>query len=177
MTRFIYLKSGQQVLVDDRDYDWLSKYTWCYSKNGGYAVRYAVVDGKRKMIFMHREIMDAPPHVLIDHKNQRRRDNQRANLRFCTPCQSQANKGKLKTNTSGYKGVCWRRGKWEARIQFQGRRLLLGRTASKGEAAMMYDIASKLLNKEFAALNFPTTRPSRPLEDHVENVLRRYNLR
>ena len=46
----------------------------------------------------------------IDHKNTIRDDDRLANLREATRGQNNYNTKRFSTNTSGLKGVCWRRG-------------------------------------------------------------------
>ena len=63
--RFIPLSKGQVAIVDAADFDWLSQWKWCamWSErtNSFYAVRSTPrVNGKQKMLRMHREIMKAP---------------------------------------------------------------------------------------------------------------------
>ncbi|MCA9330814.1 hypothetical protein KC957_02095, partial [Candidatus Saccharibacteria bacterium] len=77
------------------------------------------------------------------------------NLRFATRSQNQANKGLPSNNTSDYKGISWRKGKWEARIQYKGSRLYLGRFERAEDAALAYDVASRQLYGDFAGCNLP----------------------
>lgn len=62
------------------------------------------------------------------------------------------NKGLMPTNTSGYKGVFWRRdrSKWRAKI---GKKTI-GLFDSKIEAAKAYDREAKRIFGEFAKPNF-----------------------
>ncbi len=167
MTQTIALTKGYLALVDDANFARLSQLKWCYNSSG-YAVHYE----DRRTIFMHRLIMNAPPHLQVDHINQNRLDNRRENLRFATRSQNQANKGRQANNTSGYKGVSFRAGKWEARIRVAGGRLQLGRFDDPVTAALVYDAASRLFNVDFAGVNFPE-RPTSPEIDDLLNRLPR----
>ena len=162
MSKIIPLTKGAVARVDDADYTWLVQMgNWCLS-NKGYAVHYTRINGQRKVLYMHRLIMDAPPHLQVDHINRDRLDNRRANLRFATRSQNQANKGLQVNNTSRYKGVSWNRGRWEARIRVHnGRRVNLGRFDDPMTAALVYDAASRLFYADFAGCNFPE-RPTPP---------------
>lgn len=64
----------------------------------------------------------------IDHINRDRADNRIANLRITTRSENVCNTGLRSTNTSGYPGVSWHRGKgrWRAAIRLNGRKIHLG---------------------------------------------------
>lgn len=64
----------------------------------------------------------------IDHINRNRSDNRIENLRECSRSQNIANKPMQSNNTSGYKGVHWRKGrkKWQVRIKIDGKQRSLG---------------------------------------------------
>lgn len=75
----------------------------------------------------------------IDHINGNPSDNRWANLRVATHRQNLAN-CKLKTNNStGYKGVSKNRGKYQAQIRVEGKRLMLGRFNTMQEASVAYE--------------------------------------
>jgi hypothetical protein len=73
---------GKYAIVDDEDYDNLSKFNWHYSD--GYAARNTWrSDGKFKSFRMHRVIAHPPDNMLVDHINGNRLDNRKKNLRVC----------------------------------------------------------------------------------------------
>ena len=122
------------VLVDDEDYELLSKYSWY--RVSGHGTDYAVA-----RIYGHRLLMDAKPGEIIDHINGNGLDDQKNNLRRCTAAQNQANrKQKRAGTTSKYRGVFWakRDQKWVARIRANGIRYNIGSFASELEAAEAY---------------------------------------
>jgi hypothetical protein len=82
--REIKLSCGAKVIVDDEDYDWLSRWKWKKHRNG-YAVRNTTENGKRMTIYMHREIARATPGQEVDHKHGRKYDNRRSQLKVVTP--------------------------------------------------------------------------------------------
>lgn len=174
--RSIPLTKGMTTIVDVDDYDAISAIgRWCYS-NSGYAVHYYQDEqGRRKTLYLHRVIYQRilrhpiPPNFQVDHCNRNRIDNRRRNLRLATRSQNQAHKGLQVNNTSQYKGISFNRGCYEARIRHQGKRLHLGRYADGQEAALMYDAASRLLNREFAGCNFP----QQPTPPHIEQQLKK----
>ncbi len=166
MSQQIPLTQGQFALVDDADYDWLSPFRW-YLASSGYAVHFTTVNGQRKSVFMHRLVMNAPRGLHVDHLNQDRLDNRRANLRFATPSQNQAHRHRPSTNTSGYKGVTGAPGHWQVRLWVNKRRLHLGYYANLETAALLYDAAARRFYLDFATVNFP----DRPTPPEIEALL------
>ena len=78
---------------------------------------------------LHRIIMGELDGKEVDHINGNKHDNRRENLRLCNRTENNRNKGKLSTNTSGFKGVSWHKskGKWRAVIQVgEGKQKHLG---------------------------------------------------
>lgn len=158
----IPLPYGYEALIDDEDFEELSRYRWYI-----FLPSLSVVRAGR--IQMSRQIMNAPPDKLVDHRNGNRLDMQRANLRLCTDSQNQQNARKLKGATSKYKGVHFKHNKrvrnnimrsWQATI---GLRDIFGRSFNKSlgyffteeAAAKAYDEAARSFFKKFARLNFP----------------------
>jgi hypothetical protein len=71
------------VMVDEADYEWLSKKPW-WDLNG-----YAVTYGGTSVIGMHRLIMGVTdPSVKVDHKHGNRRDCRRSELQTLTGSQN-----------------------------------------------------------------------------------------
>jgi hypothetical protein len=158
--RRIYLGEGEWTIVDPADYYRFGNFKWGIDgqKTRFYAVRNVKNgDKKVKKVRLHREIMQAPVGVLVDHRNRETLDNRRANLRFATQSQNMQNRRKRKNTTSRYIGVCLdkQRGQWEVRIIHRGKRIWIGRFHTEIEAARVHDEAAKKYHGEFARLNFP----------------------
>ncbi len=159
--RKIHLGEDLFAIVDPPVFYQINRFNWVprRSRYGFYALRFTNEPGKPvRFSSMHREIMGFPEGYLVDHKNNNKLDNRIANLRLATRSQNVMNTLKRRTNTtSKYRGVCWRKdmGKWQSKIYFQNKRILLGYFDSEIEAAKAYDAAAKRYHKEFACLNFP----------------------
>jgi hypothetical protein len=149
----IPLTKGYIALISPEDYERVSQYRWCVTLSRGkvYAKRGAVIDGTHRTIRMHRFILDAPPGIEVDHINGNGLDNRRENLRLADNFDQQANTGKRRNNTSGFKGVYPVGRRWAAAIAGQ----YLGLFATAEEAAQAYDGAARQRNSAFARLNLP----------------------
>jgi hypothetical protein len=102
------LTRGKFAIVDPEDYPRLAKHKWFLAKSptGSYTARWQRLKAKntRKRIWMHREIIHIPKHLVCDHINRNGLDNRKANLRPATVSQNLCNRAKRKTKTrSKYK--------------------------------------------------------------------------
>ena len=75
-TKLIYLTQEKFTIVDETDYDWLTQWKWCFGSNG-YAIRseYKYLSPERKILRMHRIILNAPATMFVDHINRNKLDN------------------------------------------------------------------------------------------------------
>lgn len=162
MTKMIPV-GDRWAMVDDEDYERLARHRW-YLNEKGYAYRFTTPAENlpTSTLRMHREILDAPSGVEVDHVNGSILDNRRVNLREATGANNRRNSKKYagragRTTTSRYKGVslCGTTGRWRAQVNVDGRRQFSGRYDTEVEAAYAYDEAARRLHGEFASLNFP----------------------
>ncbi len=156
----IPLTKGYVALVDDEDFDLVSRFTWHAREDHRtvYAGTRMPKDGRLVFMRMHRLILNAPSDMQVDHINHNGLDNTRANLRVCTHAQNQHNLSFKSNNSSGYKGVDWKKDKrkWRAKISLGGNPKHIGYFACPIEAAQAYDRKALELFGDFAALNFPS---------------------
>ncbi len=150
--------------MDPADYERLRKYEWfaCKRRNGDsfYSKGYGTDKrtGKGKPVYMHQVILKVCKGMVVDHINNDGMDNRRSNLRAATYSQNMCNREKRSgAYTSKYKGICRNKekGKWRARIRFEGKIIHLGYFHSEIEAAKARDRAARKYHGEFACLNFP----------------------
>ena len=89
---------------------------------------------------------------MIDHRDGNPLNNRWRNLRLASHTENAANRPRLRSNTSGFKGVTFERrsGKWLAQIQKHGRRYPIGRYDTAQEAHEAYVAAARLLFGEYA---------------------------
>lgn len=104
----ISLNCDAVTVVDDADYDRIASYDWFLS-GAGYAAGFVPVEGKFRLVYLHRFLMNAQPGEIVDHINGCALDNRRANLRLVTPGQNGQNKRLSALSTTGLKGVGWHR--------------------------------------------------------------------
>lgn len=150
---------GKFTIVDPSDFYLLNAFDWltCGRDNNLYAARVIrSKTGQLNTILMHRQILNAPPGLLVDHSNTNSLDNRRSNLRLATPSQNSCNSRRDKSKTySRYRGVsfCKRKQKWFAAIRNQGRKLWLGYFDNEIDAALAYNQAAIKYHGDFARLN------------------------
>ena len=139
----IKLTRGKFALVDNKDYKWLNQWKWCCDSRG-YAVRHERKDeygtNPRKMIKMHKFIVNTPSEYETDHINHNRLNNRRNNLRIVNRRSNQMNAKLSKKNTSGYRGVYWDKKykRWCARAWFYGKSIFGGGFTNKLDAVKAY---------------------------------------
>jgi hypothetical protein len=135
MKKFLLTK-GYYALIDDEDFEKLSKYRWKVVDSGKpYAARSTYKEGRWHTVYMHREL--CPTDKTVDHINGNSLDNQKINLRPATVSEQAQNR---KSRTKGPKGVQRRseNGMYRAYI---GNRSI-GQYASEIEASSAYDSAA-----------------------------------
>lgn len=126
---------------------------WINTVNGN--KKYIRLSICKKHIYLHQAIFIYHHGYLpkyIDHVNGNSLDNRIENLREANQSLNIANSILSKANTSGYKGVVWRKdtNKWAAQITKNRKNYSLGSFENIEDAANAYKIASKNMFGEFA---------------------------
>ncbi|MDR2485549.1 MAG: HNH endonuclease, partial [Treponema sp.] len=85
---------GYEVLIDDEDYERVCVIKWRRTSAGPYFGTGKRINGKYKIVWLHRFIIDAPEGFEVDHINLDTLDNRKANLRVCTRAQNMHNRSK-----------------------------------------------------------------------------------
>src|SRR5204863_9695346 len=80
----VRLKRGEIALVDDQDFDLVSKFKWFRHKEGYAVSTVTLPDGRKGSLLMHRLILGAKKGQLTDHEDWNRLNNQRYNIRIAT---------------------------------------------------------------------------------------------
>ena len=157
--RTIILARGEQVKVDDKDYEFLNQWKW-HKSSKGYAVhRFHYPSSYKtpisKTVLMHRVLTFAKDGIQVDHINGDKLDNRKENLRLCNNSQNHMNKGVQSNSTTGYKGVSFEKsiGRYRAYLNLNGKRYNLKTWETPEEAALAYNEKAKELFGEFACLN------------------------
>jgi len=108
----IPLTQGMFAIVDDCDFEMLSKHKWSFKKDPssgksiGYAVRSVrLAGGKCIKLYMHRVILGLEKGKECDHADGIGLHNWRSNLRECTRTQNMQNRSIHRNNKFGVKGI------------------------------------------------------------------------
>lgn len=146
------LANGDSFLFDAEDFPIVQAHKWSI-ENSGYV--HTTVNGKH--IRLHKQIMDIPDGMVIDHINGDKTDNRKSNLRIASNMENCRNQRLCSRNTTGYKGVSFdkRRKQYSAAITVDYKNIFLGYYESPQEAALAYDKAASFYFGEFARPNFP----------------------
>lgn len=157
----IIAKDGTKILIDEDDFEELSKFNWVVNNNG--------YTYSGKIGLMHRKILRAVKGQIVDHINRNKLDNRKSNLRFATNYQNWNLNCVIKKDwryVSKYKGVTIYERKrknnsllsWQALIKYRRINLFIGEFKREKDAAKAYDRMAYFLFGEYAYLNFPENK-------------------
>ena len=116
---------------------------------------YWKININKKTMYLHHVIFLMHHGFLpdyIDHKDGDSTNNKIENLRAATQSQNMANSAMKSSNTSGYKGVTFRKDtkKWASAIMVNGKHISLGSHKTKEDAHAAYVLGAKKYFGEFA---------------------------
>jgi len=149
--RTIALSKTIVALVDDADFEAVSRVKWYPHKVSGHIYARGKVDGKSQ--YLHRTLLNPAQQMVVDHINGNTLDNRRVNLRAATRAENARNCGAYKGRP--FKGVFPQVGGYMARIVVDRKPIYLGYFKDIEDAARAYDAAAIKEFGEFAWLNFP----------------------
>lgn len=144
----LQLSQGQEAIVCDCHYYLVQGKKWHFKPDGksGYAEYTQYLGGGRAnirndKIKLHRLVAGAAKGQIVDHINGDKLDNRCENLRIVSQQINIVNRGKQSNNTSGYRGVQYRkdRHKWMAIIGQGGKYRRLGLFNTPEEASVVYE--------------------------------------
>lgn len=103
-----------ETWIDDDDYELIQRFS----------IGISIACGKpyvNAKSYLHKMVMGiTPPGMVVDHIDRNKLNNTHSNLRFCSMSENSTNRGRTKSNTSGFLGVtknpyCYKNGKRYAR--------------------------------------------------------------
>lgn len=154
-------RSGLVALVDNKDYERVSKFNWWAAHDGDRVYARTRIDGK--LVYMHRFLLNITDQleIYIDHHNGNGSDNRNCNMRRATNSENQCNSRKRSTNNNGrlsssrFKGVSLHKptGRWRVCVMFNSKRVYLGQFDNEEDAARSYNKFAIEHYGEFARLN------------------------
>jgi hypothetical protein len=162
MTRMT-LSNGYVTLLDDEDYERFKQWKWYGAPTHSkvYVRRGYTRNQKSFSEMLHRVIMNAPHGFQVDHIDGDTLNNQKSNLRLCTPTENQRYKrsmiSKPRPAHRPFKGVrLTPAGRYKASIVHERQWIYLGTYDSAMDAARAYDTKAIELRGAFACTNFPS---------------------
>lgn len=175
MKEIILENTNKKAIVDDDNFT-LSQYKWQMSPAG-----YARGTISHKRVYMHRIILKSnlKNGLVSDHINGNRLDNQKNNLRVCSPKQNTINSRKQIGCVSKYKGVRYdtsmkRRKRWMACFKHNTKSVTIGRFYTEEGAADAYNQKAKEIWGGYAKLNDVSKEDWEREREIAKTILHRY---
>ena len=142
-------------------------FRWCVRRQGikrgdvagciqGHGYVYIKIDGRdygaARLAWLCQTGERPPDGMQIDHRDGDRSNDRWENLRLATHAQNMHNQGRRRNNTSGFKGVHFKRShhKYVALIRVNGKQRTLGYFRTAKLASLKYRLAARRLHGEFA---------------------------
>ena len=123
-----------------------NKITW---NEDAYGYVRGSINGEQ--IFLHEFLAGKRPGLYVDHFDGNKLNNTDENLRVCTASENGCNRGTAKNNKLGIKGIKQEEdGKYVVHVWPDSDGRYIGRTASLVAAKLIYNIASRSYQDDFA---------------------------
>ena len=162
--KLLELTQGRHAKVDNEDWDYLRRWKWyasCKGKRGQYYGCRTLRKGETgsRCRLLHYEVLRLRQPLgggkVIDHINRDPLDCRKGNLRICTHRENLRNQRPQRRGTSQYRGVYFqrRKGKWTAKIKYEGKSKYLGLFKTEYQAMLIYNGAAMRYFGLFAYLN------------------------
>jgi hypothetical protein len=151
---YVTLTQGYEAIIDAADLHLIDDWNWTASISEWHVCAYRRRHkslGRPSYFPMHRQILQAPIGVEVDHIDGNALNNTRRNLRIATSQENKRNRRRNKNNTTGFKGVTYdkSRNTYNASMMVDRKRVSLGRYASPTEAYQAYIEAASSKFGEF----------------------------
>lgn len=144
-----------EFLLDDEDYDKVSKYNWRVldAERDGVNHIYARASINSTPRYLHSFILGPRRGYVVDHIDSNPLNNQKANLRYATLLQNSWNRKKSENSSRTYKGVSKPGKLWIATVKKGDIEYVARGMKTELEAAKIYNELAKAAFGEFASLN------------------------
>lgn len=161
LTYRLTLTRGYEALVDWKHRIAIRSLSWCVHIRPAPCKLIYVMgnmrgsDGKRRPIYLHRWLTNAPTGADVDHINRNGLDNRLANLRIVTRAQNCVNMTRT-ASQHGFHGIARSGGLYYGRMAIDGRKYCTRGYNAPEDAARAWDeMAVSFHGEEYIDLNFP----------------------
>lgn len=148
--------SNEFLIIDDEDFERLSKFKWYIGTRDRIFRTIYEFRKVTKNVSVANEVLQRYD-TIFDHRDRNKLNNKKDNLRETDDSKNNANKLKYNysNQTSKFKGVTKRKDKvFDSRISIRRKTIHLGRFENEEDAARAYDKKASELFGEFAVTNF-----------------------
>lgn len=140
-------------LIDIEDLERVLQYYWCQTSSGYWETSFTTPEEATRRIKLHKFLTNTNSKIMVDHKNRKKYDNRKNNLRVCNKYENARNSSVAINNTSGFTGVSYNqsRKRWKAAIRYKDtKEIFLGWYINKEDAIKARLKAEAKYYKEFA---------------------------
>lgn len=151
----VFAADGREFMINSADAGVLGDHIWrIYERNKHNHYVYRPLNSGISMI--HREIMEAPKGMLVDHRDWNGLNCRRHNMRLVTLAQNTEYNKNRKFGKSGVRGAYQLpNGRYSSIARLRGKLTYLGVFDTVEEAGCARDAAILAARGEFAVLNYP----------------------